>query len=218
MTLSHAAGCIAGALVLAAAVPYVRAILRRETKPHRLSWVVWAFVSVITAATYRASGGADAALVADALACTTSAVALLSLRYGVAGSSWVDGVCAAGAAASLVPWLAFHDAPRALYLDILVDLFALVPTLRKAWRSPESENRAGWALSAAGMSVNLIAVADWSLRISAYPLYCLVATGSVALVLQIRTPARAALPLRQTALRRFLWGRSPAILREQRDV
>jgi hypothetical protein len=38
---------LAGLLFVAAFVPYIRAILRKETKPSKASWIIWASMDTI---------------------------------------------------------------------------------------------------------------------------------------------------------------------------
>jgi len=166
-SIHRIAGWLAGALTLAAFAPYIWAILHGETTPNRASWFIWALVCAMTALTYNASGAQATIFVAYAYAAATVVVAILSVRYGEPGASWLDWVCMAGAGASLVSWLVFRNAPTALYLSILVDFLAVVPTWRKAHLHPASENRLSWTISTAAMAVNLIAVEDWSPHISA---------------------------------------------------
>jgi hypothetical protein len=84
MSVHSALGFAAGLILGASFFPYVRAILRGETKPSRASWFIWALVSVITAATYRASGAEATFPVAVAFAIVCVAIALLSLPYSTA--------------------------------------------------------------------------------------------------------------------------------------
>ncbi len=184
---SHAyLGLSAGALALLAFVPYIRSIMRAETRPSRASWFIWAFVNAVTAAAYHASGAGATMGVALAYAAAAIIVAGLSIRYGEAGISKLDIACTAGAAASLAAWIVLQDAPSALYLLILTDCAGMLPTLRKAYLDPPSESRLAWTMSALAMALNLLAVDDWSLRISAYPVYCFASVALVAATLHIR--------------------------------
>lgn len=41
---------LAGLLFIAGFIPYIRAILRKETKPAKASWIIWASLDTITIA------------------------------------------------------------------------------------------------------------------------------------------------------------------------
>ena len=180
-------GWLAGVMTLVAFTPYVRSILLGKTRPNRVSWFIWAFICTITAFAYRASGASATLWVAYVYAAMTTLVALLSIKRGEPGFTWLDCVCFFGAVASLVPWFVFHDAPLALYISIAIDVFAVLPTLHKAYRDPASEDPLAWTISATAMALNLFAIEDWSPRVSAYPIYCFIAVGSIAAVLHVRS-------------------------------
>lgn len=185
----HWIGINAGVLTLVAFVPYARAILRGQTRPNRASWFIWAGICVLTAFMYGLSGAEATLPVAWTFAIVCSVVAVLSIWYGEPGMSRFDRYCIACALLSVIPWIAYRDAPASLYLDIGIDCFALAPTLVKAYRDPASEDRLGWTISAAAQVLNLFAVERWSLRVALYPLYCVVAVGAVAIILHLRKAA-----------------------------
>ncbi|OJT94872.1 MAG: hypothetical protein BGN82_00935 [Alphaproteobacteria bacterium 65-7] len=176
-------------LTLVAFAPYIRGILKGETTPNRASWFIWATVCTITALSYEASGAGGTLYVAYSFAVMTVIVAALSVRYGEHGTSFSDWLCLTAAGLCLVPWLAFRDAPSTLYLTILLDCLAMFPTFKKALFHPASENRLSWTISSAAMAINMFAIDDWSPHISAYPIYCFLAVGGIAVTLYLRKAA-----------------------------
>ncbi len=179
-------GIVAAIVATLAFIPYVLSILRGVTKPSQVSWFVWTFVGVTTAASYRASGASPTFWIAAAYVANSLIVALLSLKYCVKGSTRLDWVCFGGAIASLLAWLVLYSAPVALYLSVIADCLGVLPTLRKAWVDPNSEDRVAWLIGFAAAATSLLAVDDWAARISVYPLYCFGATGAVTGVLFFR--------------------------------
>jgi hypothetical protein len=84
-----------------------------------------------------------------------------------------DGVCLLGAFCGLALWFASGNPSIALAMVMVVDFFAYLPTIRKAYLDPMSENRAAWALFAVSGMLNFLAIDSWRPEIAAYPLYML---------------------------------------------
>lgn len=179
-------GLTSGAIALAAFIPYIRSILRGQTRPNRASWFIWAFAEIVTTATYAASG-ADATLwVAAGYTLGTITVASLSLRYGEGGASLLDLMCLTGASIALIPWLALDQPELALYMIIFVDALAVFPTLKKAIADPESENRTYWSLSFLAAVINIFAINRWTPEIVVFPVYSFLGAGAIVLALYSR--------------------------------
>lgn len=190
-------GLASGAIALAAFVPYIRSILRGQTRPNRASWIIWAFAEIVTTATYAASGAEATVWIAGAYSLGTITVAALSVRYGEGGASPIDLMCLMGASIALIPWLALDQAELALYIIIFVDLLAVFPTLKKAISDPDSEDKTYWSLAFFAAVVNLFAIERWAPEISAFPIYCFVGAGAIVVALY----ANAAVRLLQARLR-----------------
>lgn len=194
-------GLAAGVIALAAFIPYIRSILRGQTRPNRASWIIWAFAEIITTATYAASGAESTVWIAGAYALGTITVASLSLRYGEGGTSPIDIMCLMGASVALIPWLALDQAELALYIIIFVDILAVFPTLKKAIADPGSEDKTYWLLAFFAAVVNLFAIDRWAPEISAFPIYCFLGAGAIVATLYSHGLIRAVSQrLRQPAL------------------
>ena len=100
--IASVAGKLAGIISLSAYGPYILSILRKETKPNRASWIIWAIVSTIIALSYREAGASYAFLAPVGYVIGSTIVFILSIRYGVGGWTPFDRKCLIGAAISLV--------------------------------------------------------------------------------------------------------------------
>jgi hypothetical protein len=169
-------GEIAGVLSLAALPIYLRAILRGTTRPNRVTWWILALVSGMIATSSYASGTRDAIWLPIEYAASFIAIGLLSIRYGdgAARLDTLDSVCLTGALASVAVWWAFDSPQTALYMNIAVDFIAIVPTIKKAYVKPWTEDKAAWAIASLASFINVFAIEQWTFTISAYPLYLFV--------------------------------------------
>lgn len=179
------AGWISGVVALAAFVPYVRGILRGQTRPNIASWWIWTTVGACLCASYLSVGSRTSIWTPIGYVIGPLLIAILSLRYGQKGRTWLDSFCLLSATASLILWWWSGSAQLALGMNILVDACGALPTIRKTYQDPESEDRTAWLLFLLAGVLNLIAVTPWTLVTAAYPVY-LVANSTVMNLLMIR--------------------------------
>jgi hypothetical protein len=170
---------LAGIISLAAYVPYILSILRKETKPNRASWIIWAIVSTIIALSYREAGASYAFLAPVGYAVGSTIVFILSIRYGVGGWTPFDRKCLIGAAISLVLWEIFDSPMSALLINLFINLLGTLPTARKALYQPETESKVAWSLFFLGSIVNLFAVENWTFSMAVYPVSMIFLIGIV---------------------------------------
>ena len=175
-------GLLAGLLSLAAFVPYIIAIVKGATKPNRATWWIWTTNGLILLASYYASGAESTVWVAVGYFVGSLLTAVLALRYGEGGWSPFDRSCLLGAALGLLFWWMFNSSIVALVTTLFVDFAGALPTIRKAYRAPETEDRVAWGLFISGNTVNLLAVEAWSFAIAVYPVYMFLASGTIAVL------------------------------------
>ena len=184
------AGWIAGVLSFLAFLPYIVAILRGQTRPNRATWWIWTTAGLVLGASYHFSGAETTIWVPVSYIVGPLVTALLSIRYGEGGSTPLDRGCFAGAGAGLLFWWWFNSPVVALVMTLGVDFAGAVPTIKKAYLAPHTEDRLAWALFIAGNAFNLLAVDRWEFAIAIYPVYMFLASGTIAaLVLRPRPAA-----------------------------
>ena len=184
------AGIIAGVLALSACPIYVRSILRGETRPDRATWWILFFGSVILAGSYWAAGARDTIWIPLAYCACYLVAAVLSVFYGAGRPQLThfDKVCLAGALASAAIWWFTQNPIIALTLQMVIEMFGLIPTMEKTYREPGTESRAAWGLATFASVINLIAIGSWTYAIAAYPIF-VVATNAPILWLALRRPS-----------------------------
>src|SRR5688572_28706718 len=114
-------GKIAGILALISLVPYIVDIFRGNTKPERTTWAIWSVVSTILFFSYYASGARETIWVGLMWMLGTVIVFLLSIKYGVGGTSKLDIACLIGALFGLLLWFITKDPTKALYINLAMD-------------------------------------------------------------------------------------------------
>ena len=190
----HSFLAIAGSVVnFVACLGYVRAILKGEAAPNRVTWFLWALVPLIAGAAQLRAGVGISTLVVLSVGAGPAFIVLASfVRHQ---GSWslgpFDYVCGVCALAALALWGMTGDPVIAIVLSILGDFAAALPTLRKAWLKPATENRSTYLISFAGMMLGMFSIQEASFAAYAFNAY-LVAMSS-ALVLVLYWPRRPAL-------------------------
>lgn len=182
------AGMLAGLFALLAFIPYVFAILRRMTKPNRASWWIWTAVGGLLIASYRSSGAEATIWVPVSFTVGPLSVALLSLKYGEGGWGPFDSKCLLGAALGVVLWLCLRNPIAGLVVFLFIDFMGALPTLKKAYLEPWTEDKLAWSLWITGNTLNLLAVQRWTFADAAYTLWMFVGSGTIAVL--VLTPGR----------------------------
>lgn len=189
--ITAVAGKVAGIVSLAAFIPYILAILRGETKPNRATWWIWAVVGLMLGASYYSSGANHTIWVPVSYIIGPFVTAILSIKYGEGGWTRFDRSCLLGAGVSMVLWWIFSSPLIALLINLFIDLMGALPTIRKAYHEPESEDRTAWALFFAGNTANLFAVETWMFAISVYPIYMFFGSGIITALIFVRRNHKA---------------------------
>ena len=190
----HTALAVLGSVInFAACLGYVRAIFNGEAAPNRVTWFLWALVPLIAGAAQLRAGVGISTLVVMSVGAGPACVVLASFARGT--GSWqlgpFDYVCGACALAALALWAVTGEPVTAIVLSILGDFAAALPTLRKAWLEPATENRSTYVISFVGMVLGILSVKEPTFAAYAFNAYLVAA--STALVLVLYWPRRRAL-------------------------
>ena len=189
--ITAVAGKMAGIVAAVSFVPYILSILRGKTKPHRATWWIWTVVGFMLGASYYSSGANHTLWVSVSYIIGPFATAILSIKYGVGGWTRFDRNCLLGAGVSVVLWWMFSSPLAALVINLFIDFMGALPTIRKAYHEPESEDPTAWVLGSAANTANLFAVESWTLKIAIYPIYMFTACGLITAFIFIRRSHKA---------------------------
>jgi len=165
---------------------YVISVLRNRTKPHAFTWAIWAIVvGIVAIAQYRQGAGAGSwAACISAFWCAV--IFLLSLFKGEKNITRGDTISLLAGLAIIPIWQATNDALLAVFLATLIDASAYYPTIRKSWNKPFEEKLFMYASDNVRWIFALLASADFSTTTLLYPIFCLIANNSLALMIFMR--------------------------------
>lgn len=131
---------IAALLAIAGNVPYLIDVWRGKVQPHAYSWFVWSIVSGVVFFGQVAKGAGVGAIPTAAAEIFTLIIFLLSLRYGFKERTRSEMTFLSIALLGLIPWILTKDPTLSVVIMVGIDIVAFIPTLRKTWRHPDSEN------------------------------------------------------------------------------
>ena len=180
-------GIVATILVFIGYIPYLRDMMKGKTKPHLYSWILWAFVTAIAFALQFTGGAGSGSFVTLAAALMCLAVIALGLtQKNKIKIIKMDTVFLVLAFIALGLWLIARQPVLSIILATIVDLLGFVPTIRKSWNQPYSENLPFYYLNSARFGLAVIALQTYSMVTALYPISWLVADSLFALMLIIR--------------------------------
>ena len=201
--MTHAApvlGVMAGLVGIADTIPYVRDILRRSTRPHRGTWLIWGVLAIVVCLSQRADGASWSLVMAGTQAALTTLIFMLAVRYGAGAMSTDDLVMIGIAAGGIVGWLVADEPIVATACVVAADLIAMAMMVPKTWGDPGSETLSTFALASVSGALAAGSVAALDPALLLYPVYFCVGNGLLALLIVrrravlggvVRRPARA---------------------------
>jgi hypothetical protein len=182
-TMLQIFGYISAALSIICIIPYIRDILRLETKPERASWFIWTVLGTIAFFSQMAKGATDSLWLTVGQTVAVLIVFLLSLKYGTGGLTKRDIRALIGAGVGLVLWYITQEAAIALCIVIFIDSMGTILTVLKSYEDPASETLSTWVISGTSGIFGMLAVGSFNPILLLYPLYLVLANYSVVAAL-----------------------------------
>ena len=164
---------IAASATLVAAFAYIRSMFKGKTKPNRVTWLMWT-VAPFTATFAAYSSGVTWAAVPVFMSGLSPCLILLASflnKRAYWKLSAFDYACGALSALALVLWYVTENPNVAIVFAIFSDALAAVPTIRKAWRNPQTEFRWPFVVGVFSPLTSFLVVTNWAFSEIAFPAY-----------------------------------------------
>jgi hypothetical protein len=179
-------GSLAGVTSVLDAAPYIRDVIRRSTRPHRGTWLIWSILSILALSSQVADGAAWSVVMLAADALLTSLIFLLSIRRGVGGLSRCDLATLAIAGVGIAAWAVSATPVLATIFVVVADTLAVALMLPKTWRDPGSETLALYTLASVSGILSTLAVGALNPSLLLFPVYFTLANALIAAVIASR--------------------------------
>ena len=184
LSYKEALGLLSIILTCAGFGVYFRDILRKKTKPHAFSWIVWGLLSAIAFLAQRSgeAGAGSWALGAVTAACFISAG--FAIARGEKDIKRSDVVAFVTALTAIPLWYFTGDPLWAVVVVSMIEVLAFYPTFRKSFHKPHEETAFMYGLDAVKFALAFGAMENYSLANTLYPLVIVMTDSTfVAMVL-----------------------------------
>ena len=180
---------LGAALNLIGSVTYVVATVKGKTKPNRVTWFLWALAPLIAFGAMVGEGVSPL----DGL--MTFMVGFGPLMIFIASfvnekSVWkitkFDVICGGLSVLGIIAWALTRTGNIAILFSVLADGLALLPTLVKSWKEPETENYVVFMNGAISAMITLFALKTYNFEHVAFPVYILAACSLLFVLIKFK--------------------------------
>lgn len=180
---------LGAALNLIGSVTYVVATVKGKTKPNRVTWFLWALAPLIAFGAMVGEGVSPL----DGL--MTFMVGFGPLMIFIASfvnekSVWkitkFDVICGGLSVLGIIAWALTRTGNIAILFSVLADGLALLPTLVKSWKEPETENYVVFMNGAISAIITLLALKTYNFEHVAFPVYILAACSLLFVLIKFK--------------------------------
>ena len=185
---SETIGRIAGLIVMVSIIPYAIRVFQRKIRPNLVTWSLWSLIGLALLLTYHSSGATGNIWPAVFGLSNPTIITVIALWRGMykKPERW-ELVSGAIGIASIVWWGFIHDevsqAQFALYLAIIADACAAIPTIGFVWRNPHEDRPFAWGMFGVGYGLAIFAITDHTFANYSLPIYMFIGASWIAGIL-----------------------------------
>ena len=184
-------GIVAAMIVFLTVIPYAWRLCHGKIEPNLTTWFLWTIISMALLVTYWRSGAKESLWIA-VVGCINPLLVtiLIWVKYpDKIRMNRLEQVCFTIGIISLVLCFIFRNqkslAQYALYVAILADACAAIPTIVCYWKNPSLDRPFAWGLFCLASALNILAVSEYTFANYAYPVYMAVGSSFITLPLII---------------------------------
>jgi hypothetical protein len=171
ITLQFISGLFGSIFTVCCFIPYIITTLQGKTKPNRATWWVWGINGSVLCLGNLAVDADYTMLPLIFAVVAQLCIAILSIKYGEGGWNRFDRRCLIASSISFILWRILTYDIIAIIFPILIDILAALPTLKKSYYEPETEDLLTYILYTVGGFFTVLAIQAWSFEIAITPLY-----------------------------------------------
>lgn len=179
---------VGAAVQLVGIYSYIKDTVQGDTKPNRVSWLLWSIAPLIGTAAALANGVGWAVL--PVFMSGFGPLLVFIASFVNKNSYWklerFDYWCGLLSLLALVLWGITKIPEIAIIFAIASDGLAAIPTLVKSWKYPETENAGPFTAGIFNSLTSFAAIKIWNFSALAFPIYLVIINISIALVIYRR--------------------------------
>lgn len=163
-------GILSGVIALVASIPYIIDIVKGNTKPQRMAWVIFITLSGISFFAQLAEGATNSLWFPLVLFVQAIIIFSLTLKYGMGGFGKFDILSLILAILIMVIWVVTKSAAIAIICSVTVNTLGKILVVAKVYKKPNTEYVPTWTWSAIASVFAVLAVGklDWILMLPAF--------------------------------------------------
>ena len=182
MKLTNIFAVLSTAFAIYATFPYISAVLKKKTKPHQFTWLVFFIMNGIVFLSQYLAGARASVLISLTFFIGSFFILLLSFKYGVRDSSKFDRVLFIFAICTIGIWLLSKNNAFAIWLTVLIDISATTMMVLKIKSDPNSEDPYPWLIGTIAYIFTCLTLISQPLSILyVRPVYGLVVDGGLVI-------------------------------------
>ena len=168
---------IGAAVQLLGIFSYIKETLRGNTKPNKVTWLMWSVAPLI--ATFAALADGVGWSVLPVFIAGFGPLLVFIASFVNKNSHWeletFDYLCGFCSVLALVLWGITKEPVIAIVFAIASDGFAAIPTLVKSWKYPETETATAYTTGLFSALTSFTAIKIWNFSSYAFPAYLVIA-------------------------------------------
>ncbi len=170
-------------------ISYLVDTIKGKTKPNRVTWFLWALAPLIAFAAEIKEGVGIQSLMTFFVGFSPLLIFLGSFVNNK--STWrlgkFDFICGGLSLIGLLLWYVTKNGNFAIFLSILADGTAAVPTIVKSYRFPETENYHVYLAYTIAAAITLLTIETWDFANFGFPVYILILCAILVFLIRFRS-------------------------------
>lgn len=180
---------ILGAIIFfLGSIGYIWDTVKGKVKPNKVTWFIWSLAPLIAFAAQINQGIGMEALLTFMIGFVP--VIVFAASFINKKSYWkierLDLICGSLSITGLILWQITKVGNIAIIFSLVADFLALLPTLVKSYRQPETENYLLYFGNSIFALLTILTIKDWSFANYAFPLYIFVATLLLTVLIRFK--------------------------------
>jgi len=161
--------------------PYFKSVISRKTQPHSFTWLIWGITQGTATVGLWIGGGGVGALSLTIGTLLVFVIFFMSLKNGEKNITKSDIVILIAALMAISIWWFLNNPILAVLFVSIIDMIGYIPTFRKSYNKPYTEDALSWGLFTITNVFAILALANYNLLTLSY----LIAISSANIILLI---------------------------------
>jgi len=164
----------------------IYSMLKKKFRPQRMTRFLLVSLNFLFVGTLFAQGDRNAIYLASAILLSNLVVFVLSIKYGIGGTTKLDIFILFMTIFSLFIWQSTRNPVLGLVMSIITDFIAVIPTLVKTWVIPETEEWRFYIVDSISGFFNILSISVFTIGKLAFPLYVFFISSTLGLIIILR--------------------------------